>query len=713
MELHVPSPASSADEQLYEPTPGASTPAPSPLPRVPAPSETASAHPGEIPPIATAADAAQKTENEEAKPKTPETAAAAKTTRARKRRQRRALKVDAPAWAISVAVHVAVLMFLGLATFSSEVKHVVANINSALVANPTGADEMVHIYADPSNTPRDSAVGSEGSPTGSEQAGGGATASGGIGSGLPSATPRVAGVGRGIGEKTSLPGVKVVANVSGLGLLPATSKLGVDLGGGGMIGGDVTYETSDVGVALDQLAREILRHLGQHKLTVVWLFDESESMKDDQRAIREKFDRVASELKVNADAASKKKAAEVPLTHAIVGFGNDLHFELEKPTPNVDLIGQAIEHLKIDDTGTENTMHALAEVINHYAGRITKDRRVLIVLVTDESGDDGSYVEEAHQAAVEHKVPIYVIGRQSLFGYERAHLRYVDPVTKDVYWPAIRRGPETADIECLQWDGLHNRWDEQASGFAPYELARLAKDSGGIYFLLPSEENMRVHRQERAYSMATLKEYIPDYDSRLEYVERRNKSEFRRTLYDVIQVTKDFPFRWRFPIFPAELIPLANEAGMAATDRLKVLLAIQNRLEGLQKLREREPSKRWQAHYDLMLAQIVTYQVKAYEYRACLAEMVKTLPKPKKMPTADLTVEWDLHHSPIPKAPKEETAKKYAEAQKLLRLVIERHPKTPWADLAQDELNRGLSVGRTEFTHTPKYYDRNKLVPKY
>ncbi len=31
-----------------------------------------------------------------------------------------------------------------------------------------------------------------------------------------------------------------------------------------------------------------------------------------------------------------------------------------------------------------------------------------------------------------------------------------------------------------------------------------------------------------------------------------------------------------------------------------------------------------------MLAQIVTYQVKAYEYRACLAEMVKTRPKPKK-----------------------------------------------------------------------------------
>jgi von Willebrand factor type A domain len=711
MELHLQPPGSSADEH-FDPTNGATPPAASSLRTSSAPSEPAPAHHADGPPSAGAADSSQGNKKEAATPDTPTAAAAAKTARAQKRRRRRALKVDAPAWAISVVVHVAVLMFLALYTFSSEVKQVVANINSALVANPTGAEEMVHIYADPSNTPRESAVGSEGSATGSEQ-GGGATASGGIGSGLPSATPRVAGVGRGIGEKTSLPGVKVVANVSGLGLLPATSKLGVDLGGGGMIGGDVTYETKDVGVALDQLAREILRHLGQHKLTVVWLFDESESMKDDQKAIREKFDRVASELKVNADAVAKKKAAEVPLTHAIVGFGNDIHFDLEKPTPDVDRIGQAIEHLKIDDTGTENTMHALGEVINRYAGRITKDRRLLIVLVTDESGDDGSYVEEAHQAAVEHKVPIYVIGRQSLFGYERAHLRYVDPVTKDVYWPTIRRGPETADIELLQWDGLHNRWDEQASGFAPYELARLAKDSGGIYFLLPSEENMRVRRRESAYSMATLKEYVPDYDSRLEYVERRNKSEFRRTLYDIIQATKDFPFRWRFPIFPAELIPVANEWGMNATERLKVLLAIQRRLEDLQKLREREPSKRWQAHYDLMLAQTVAFQVKAYEYRALMKSIAAAPPQAKRRPSSDILVQWVVNHSGKPMAPKLDTAKKYAEADRLLKGVILRHAKTPWADLAQDIINRGLSVQFDEEVHSAKYYERAQFVPKY
>ena len=99
------------------------------------------------------------------------------------------------------------------------------------------------------------------------------------------------------------------------------------------------------------------------------------------------------------------------------------------------------------------------------------------------------------------------------------------------------------------------------------------------------------------------------------------------------------------------MIPAATEAGAQATERLNVLLDIQKRLEQMQKLRDREPDKRWQAHYDLMLAQIVAYQVKAYEYRACLAEMVQTRPRPSKMPSPQLSIEWDLDHSPEPQGP--------------------------------------------------------------
>jgi hypothetical protein len=486
----------------------------------------------------------------------------------------------------------------------------------------------------------------------------------------------------------------------------------MDLGGGGMIGGDVTYEAGDEGVALDQIAREILRHLTQHKLTVVWLFDESQSMKDDQRVIRSKFDRVATELKINVEPGKKQAAA---LTHAIVGFGKELHFELEKPTTDIDRIGRAIDRLQVDDSGVENTMHAIYEVINHYGDLVKKDRKLLIVLVTDESGDDGSFVEEARQAVVSRGVPIYVIGRQSLFGLEHAHLRYVDPVTKDVYWPAIRRGPETADLEVLQWDGLTDRRDEHPSGFAPYELARLAKDSGGIYFLLPTEEEMRIRHQEKAYSIQTLKELTPDYGPRADYLARREHSELRKTLHDIIATIKGTSYRTAFPVLPEQLVPAAKEAGLTSNARLQILLEMEKKLRSLQKLRDLESDKRWQAHYDLMLAQVVAYQIKAYEYGAVMSELFKKPPKPSKMPSPTLKVWWGIHHAREPRAPKEQTGKKYAEAARLFKLVIERYPNTPWADLAQGEISRGFSVGRHEGSEAPRphYAERQKLVPKY
>ena len=507
-----------------------------------------------------------------------------------------------------------------------------------------------------------------------------------------------------------LPGVKI-GGLSGspLSLLPAAPAL--NLGGGGKIAGDPLFDVTEIGVALDQLAREILRHLKEHRLTVVWLFDESTSMQDDQKAIVQKFDRVSSELKLNVEP--HKKAVST-LNHAIVGFGQDVDYVLEKPRDDINQIGRAIKRLKIDSTGIENTMQAIRDVVAHYAYVTQKGgRQLLIVLVTDESGDDGTYVEEAREALKKYHVPLYVIGRQSLFGYPFAHHQYVDPVTKDVYHPVIRRGPETADLELYQWDGLYDRWDEQPSGFAPYELARLTRDSGGIYFVLPSEEFMRVRQREQAYSITQLKEYLPEYNNRLTYVERRNSYPVRKLLHDIVLEGKAFIYRRAFPIGPVEMVKAAVEEGQKATVKLNELLLIQRRLEQSAKERDRDPEKRWQAHYDLMLAQTVAFQVKAYEYRALMSSISKSPPLAKHQPSPDNIVTWAVNHSREPLSPRNETAKKYVEAERLLKEVIVRHSKTPWADLAQDILNRGLSVQLDEEVHNAKYFERSQFVPKY
>lgn len=633
-----------------------------------------------------------------------------------RRRKRIRLKHVLPAWSVSLLVHLAIFSALAASITTSAPEAKPVNFDSAL----GGADRAVEdtpILDDPLDdraqrleetydvAPPEAAAAAavdERPDIGSVVMAGGAA---------PSATPNVrptATKGGAEGRFLAVEGLKG-RNISNFAGVPAA--LGTDVSVSGRVGGDPTFGVAEIGDALNQLTREILRHLNDHKVTVVWLFDESASMRDDQRAIVEKFDRVSSELSQFSPQEKKSAAA---LNHAIVGFGKELDVVLEKPTPDVEEVRRAIKRLKVDSSGEEGTMQAIRQTVAAYSGLAGKDRRLLLVLVTDESGDDGEYVEEALEVLKKTKTALYVIGRQAVFGYPFAHHRYVDPVTKDVYHPVIRRGPETADVECFQWDGLYGRWDEQPSGFGPWELARLAKESGGIYFLLPSEEFMRISRREKTYSIEALKEYMPEYVSRAAYAERRAESDLRRSLYALVMETKDVSYRRNFPIEPQALREAALEQVPIASDRLTALLAIQKRLETLKKHREREPERRWRAHYDLMLAQTVAFQIKSYEYRALMESMAKKPQSPTKQPTADVSITFVVDHSDKTVAPEsDDTKKKYAEARRLLNDVVAEYPDTPWSDLAKSTLARGFSVVLNQWEHSPKYDERNQFVPKY
>jgi hypothetical protein len=226
---------------------------------------------------------------------------------------------------------------------------------------------------------------------------------------------------------------------------------------------------------------------------------------------------------------------------------------------------------------------------------------------------------------------------------------------------------------------------------------------------------MRVRQREQAYSIVQLKEYLPEYNNRQNYIQNRTRSDLRRSLYQIVTETRDFRYRRDFPIDPGELSQAALPEIEKATFKLNVLIKLQERLEGqeFKKALEHEAEKRWQAHYDLILAQTVAFQVKAYEYRALMAQIAQKPPRPSKQSTPDLTVTFVVDHAQKPLASKNETAKKYGEAKRLLGDVIAKHPKTPWADLAQDTLNRGFSVILNEWHHNPKYAERAKYVPKY
>jgi len=584
-------------------------------------------------------------------------------------------------------------------------------------------EEVVHVLADPSDDPTRTLTA--------------AAAPGDLArADRPSATPALSETGKFMRPEDLMVDV-VVPKISAEFVSPVASKI---LQGQSGFKGDV-QSAGEVGEALDQIAREILVRLGRQRVVVAWLFDESESMRDDQQAVLSKFDQIMSQLRQRVDetAASRAEAdagADVaeeepkkrssrrqrrantePLRHAIIGFGEQFDL-MEDPTSDMSKISAAVNKLRVDTTGTENTMTAVARTLQRYGSLVDEDLQLMIVLVTDESADDFNNIEEVMAACKRLRVPVFVIGRQAMFGTDRLQYRWVDPQTKDVYWTTIRRGPESAAPETLQWDGLHPRREDQPSGFAPYDLARLTKETGGRYFLLPTAENERVRQREKAYNYSDIRELAPDYEGRPAYLARRNASRLRSGLAQIIEQTRSFGLREEFPLNLNELVPAIVQAAAQARERYQVVVGLEKQLRTLQRDRDRDPERRWQANYDLMLAQLVYSQVKLTEYVALMEQWAGEIragkpPVPANKPSSDKIVTWTVGHGAQANAPDKATEKPRAEAKRLLEQVIAAYPNTPWADLAADLLGRGFSVRRNEYPRSALYQERARLVPKF
>src|SRR5690606_7596561 len=137
---------------------------------------------------------------------------------------------------------------------------------------------------------------------------------------------------------------------------------------------------------------------------------------------------------------------------------------------------------------------------------------------------------DALQAARGAQAPIYILGREAVFGSLYAHVQWRQPQTGRLFYLPIRRGPETPFAEQLQYNGFRRRRDSHMSGFGPYEQVRLCRNTGGIFFQLPGEQEDLNELDDRENAMLNLREYLPDLTSRRLYQQHRDNSEFRKAI---------------------------------------------------------------------------------------------------------------------------------------------------------------------------------------
>ncbi|MFT5527765.1 MAG: hypothetical protein ACI9HK_005750, partial [Pirellulaceae bacterium] len=196
---------------------------------------------------------------------------------------------------------------------------------------------------------------------------------------------------------------------------------------------------------LDRITQEILMMLEERKLLVVWCFDQSGSMKDDQQQIRDRLDRVYTELE------EKETTQQQALLSAVTSYGEGFMINTESgPTSSVLQLRNAIDTIPQDLSGKELLCQAIGKSIAaHHRIAVADDRQMAVFVVTDESGEPDDNFQNTEAVIAQAKsigCRVYFIGREAVFGYPKTQAKWVHPETRREYWMPIDRGPEGAFI---------------------------------------------------------------------------------------------------------------------------------------------------------------------------------------------------------------------------------------------------------------------------
>lgn len=574
---------------------------------------------------------------------------------------------------------------------------------------------------------------------------GGAVSTAVGGSGAP-AVSQVA-----VEESETLQEVDFNINVSNI-TLPGENIIGNDLGVV-EVNGNTGQMVEGYGAALGQLTRELIRLMRQEKVMAVWLFDESNSMKDDQQEIAQKFHKVYEELGIQQKSDKELRSKDQVLQTAILSFGADVHQLTKAPTSNVNEIRAAIDRIPIDESGDENMCAAIGKTVLEYGAKArSQKRRLVLIVVSDESPSDSAdenlsaygQIEEAIQVCEKARSPVYILGRESIFGYPYARIRWKDPVYQLNHWVRINRGPETARPECLMWNGLHARHDSAASGFGPYSQVRISKETGGIFFMLPGEEENLINQgavEAREFQALAMKEYEPLLLSRRLYEEQRARSPFRQACWEIIRTLNphtDNKLSMRYHHFSIEA-PEFQKQGKTEFDKASYAMILLDKahsmLEEVKPLRAKEESQRWRACFDLLYGQTIAYRVRLFQYLLALDEHASKFPPPSD-PKHN---RWHIYSTgKVPAEPTDEQFRRIKTAFKLKQdragymkfladerlraneyftFIMEEHDGTPWFARAKWDRGRGYAFEFKSHFHDPKYDEvgpgKRIQIPKF
>ncbi|MHC4878258.1 MAG: vWA domain-containing protein [Planctomycetota bacterium] len=464
-----------------------------------------------------------------------------------------------------------------------------------------------------------------------------------------------------------------------------------------VVNGTTGRELIQIDSALDLITWEIANNLQESRVLVVWLLDASGSLTEQRKAISRRLRRIYGELDALSQTEQLPKN-ELPLLTGVVSFGEKTTFATPQPTSDFNEIQAAIQNVSVDQSGVENVFSAVRRVCSNWSRyRTDQRRRILIVTVTDEAGDDFSESLEPSIAVCRRfGAKAYVVGPTAVFGRRKGFVPYRAPEDGKTYQLPVDLGPESPVIETVVLPFWYSgpQFEYLSSGFAPYALARLVHETGGVYFTT-NMTTMGGLTPTGVFDAALMKPFAPEYrfGTAEDYSRDLAKHPLRKAVVEASIVSRSAKPpgtpRLNFAVTDRNFRQVATDAQKsAARGQYMVEMILQSFPSGIEKELAHEDSARWRMNFCLTYGRLLAQRARNLEYNYGLAWIKSNLANDDINTKAN---RWAI--KPSKKLNYSGTMKKTARlAEELLQRVVDEAPGTPWAVLAARELKDGFGI---------------------
>jgi len=460
--------------------------------------------------------------------------------------------------------------------------------------------------------------------------------------------------------------------------------------------------------AVDRLTLEIAASLEQRPTVVCWVFDQSVSLAGQRKEIASRLERVFGELGLTSAAQANE------LFNVVYAYGKQVTPVIDKPTREVSEVVSAITRIPIDESGIENTFTAIAEAAKK-AKQIrlsgAERRNVMIINFTDEVGNDQQYADAVATFCRAQAMRVFVVGVPAPFGRRDVKMKFVefDPkYAADEQWAIVEQGPESLYPEFVDVRPKNSPDEPIDSGFGPFSLSKLCAETGGIYFAVHANRGARGRVSDSAtaamssqlryfFDSKVMRDYRPDYLPQAQVDKMLAANKAKASLVAAAKAAQVTPMEAPTMRFPREddgkLAQLLGEAQKKAAVLEPKIDALYGTLAaGVPDRAKIAPEeKRWQAGFDLALGRVLAVKVRTNAYNIMLAQAKAGMKF--KNPKNDT---WILNPSDDVSQVGSQTERLAKQADEVLRRVVSEHPGTPWAQMAAEELRSPLGYSWEE-----------------